>query len=70
MMLIGNYIVSNFTAGIREKMEFVTFPSIRSDFGRYEDAPMNTLHIPSSARNKAEANRFLAFASSSLCRSS
>jgi len=26
---------------------------------------MNTLHIPSSARNKAEANRFLAFASSS-----
>jgi len=27
MMLIGNYIVSNFPAGIREKMEFVTFPS-------------------------------------------
>jgi multiple sugar transport system substrate-binding protein len=61
MMLIGNFIVANFPPDVREKMDFVAFPMLRADIGRYEDAPMNTLHIPASARNKADARRFLAF---------
>jgi len=61
MMLIGNFIVSNFPSGVRERMDFVAFPTLRDDIGRYEDAPMNTLHIPARARNKADARRFLTF---------
>ncbi|MEO8566011.1 MAG: ABC transporter substrate-binding protein [Betaproteobacteria bacterium] len=61
MMLIGNFIVANFPADVRDRMDFVAFPSIRRDFGRFEDAPVNTIHIPAGARNKEDARRFLAF---------
>jgi multiple sugar transport system substrate-binding protein len=29
--------------------------------GRFEDAPVNTVHVPAGARHKDEARRFLAF---------
>ncbi len=61
MMLIGNYIVANFTADMRDRMDFVRFPTLRSGVGQYEDAPMNTLHVPARARNKEDGKRFLAF---------
>jgi multiple sugar transport system substrate-binding protein len=61
MMLIGNYIVPNFPPDIRPLMEFAPFPTIDPGIGRSEDAPMNSLHIPARARNKADARRFLAF---------
>jgi hypothetical protein len=61
MMLIGNYIVANFPADLRDRMAFAPFPTVRSDLGRYEDAPMNTVHVPANARNKQEARRFMAF---------
>jgi len=61
MMLIGNYIVANFPADVRDRMAFVRFPDLRSDIGRYEDAPINTVHVPRRARNKEDAKRFLAF---------
>ena len=61
MMLIGNYIVANFPADIREKMDFAPFPVVKPGVGRYEDAPMNSLHIPAGARNKDDARRFLAY---------
>lgn len=61
MMLIGNYIVPNFPPEVRERMVFAAFPVIDPVIGRYEDAPMNTVHIPSTARNKADARAFLAF---------
>jgi multiple sugar transport system substrate-binding protein len=61
MMLIGNFIVANFTADLRTRMDFVRFPRIRQDVGQYEDAPMNTIHIPARARNKEDAKKFLAF---------
>jgi multiple sugar transport system substrate-binding protein len=60
-MLIGNYIVRNFPQDVRDKIEFMPFPEIRRGIGRYEDAPMNTIHVPAGARNKADAKRFLAF---------
>ena len=61
MMLIGNYIVANFPAG-RARPHGVRRVSrrLRRDVGRFEDAPMNTVHIPARARNKEDAKRFLA----------
>jgi multiple sugar transport system substrate-binding protein len=61
MMLIGNYIVANFPADLRETMDFARFPTMHDDIGRFEEAPMNTVHIPARARNKDEAMRFMAF---------
>jgi multiple sugar transport system substrate-binding protein len=61
MMLIGNYIVPNFPADVRERMAFARFPSIAPGIGSFEDAPMNTLHVPARAANKADARRFMAF---------
>jgi multiple sugar transport system substrate-binding protein len=61
MMLIGNYIVANFPAEIRDRMDFAPFPKVNPGAGHYEDAPMNSLHIPSGAGNKEDARRFLAY---------
>jgi multiple sugar transport system substrate-binding protein len=61
MMLIGNYIVANFPAGVRELMVFAPFPVIEPGMGRFEDAPMNTIHIPALARNKNDARTFLRY---------
>jgi multiple sugar transport system substrate-binding protein len=61
MMLIGNYIVPNFPAAVRERMEFARFPVVNPEVADYEEAPMNTLHIPARAANKTDARKFLAF---------
>ena len=61
MMLIGNYIVANFPAGVRDRMTFAPFPVIEPGVGRFEDAPMNTIHIPARARNKSDARTFLRY---------
>jgi multiple sugar transport system substrate-binding protein len=61
MMLIGNYVVANFPSDVRERIDFAPFPEVRPGIGRFEDAPMNTVHIPARARNKEEAKRFMAF---------
>ena len=61
MMLIGNFIVPNFPPDIRDKMEFAPFPVIDESVGRFEEAPMNSLHIPARARNKDDARKFLAY---------
>jgi multiple sugar transport system substrate-binding protein len=61
MMLIGNFAVRNFPAELRERIGFARFPTIAAGVAPAEDAPMNSLHIPARARNKAEARRFLAY---------
>lgn len=61
MMLIGNFIVANFPADVRELMEFARFPTLRPEIGRFEEAPMNTVHVPAGAQNKEEAKRFMQF---------
>jgi multiple sugar transport system substrate-binding protein len=61
MMLIGNFIVANFPADLRDKMDFAPFPVIDPAVGRFEDAPMNSVHIPARAKNKADARTFLAY---------
>ena len=61
MMLIGNYIVANFPPEMRDRMEFARFPTLRPKIGRFEEAPMNTVHVPARAVNKEEARRFMPF---------
>jgi multiple sugar transport system substrate-binding protein len=61
MMLIGNFIVANFPEHVRDRMDFMPFPAVATGIGRFEDAPVNSVHIPAGARNKGDARRFLAF---------
>ncbi len=61
MMLIGNYIVANFPADVRDRMEFARFPTLRPEIGRFEEAPLNTVHVPAGAQNKEEGRRFMQF---------
>jgi multiple sugar transport system substrate-binding protein len=42
-------------------MEFAPFPRIRDEIGKFEDAPMNSLHIPARAKNRQDAEKFLSF---------
>jgi multiple sugar transport system substrate-binding protein len=61
MMLIGNFIVPNIPEAVRAYMDFAPFPRISAHVGAFEDAPMNSLHIPAQARNPEGAKRFLTY---------
>ncbi len=62
MMLIGNFAVPFLDqAGIADKIGFFPFPTIDPSQPRFEDAPIDTVHIPANAKNKADARKFLAF---------
>lgn len=61
MYLIGNFITPNFPEDIKDKMGFFQFPIIDPSVPVAEDAPMDTIHIPSKAKNKADARKFLEF---------
>ncbi|MFC0061816.1 ABC transporter substrate-binding protein [Vibrio inusitatus] len=61
MYLMGNFITPNFPEELDGKMGFFQFPVIDPTVGLAEDAPMDTLHIPSKAKNKADARLFLEF---------
>lgn len=61
MYLIGNFITPNFPAELDGKMGFFQFPQIDASVGMAEDAPMDTIHIPSKAENKVDARKFLEF---------
>jgi multiple sugar transport system substrate-binding protein len=64
MYLIGNFYVPALeSAGVVDKMDFFQFPPIKPGVGMYEDAPTDTMHIPSGAKNIADAKKFLAFMS-------
>ena len=52
MYLMGNFITPNFPAELDGKMDFFQFPVIDPSIPMSEDAPMDTLHIPSKAKNK------------------
>ena len=62
MYLIGNFLVPNFPEDVKDKMGYFQFPVIDASVPMYEDAPTDTLHIPSGAQNKENARKFLAFA--------
>jgi len=64
MYLIGNFITPDLeSAGVLENTGFFQFPIINPEIGVYEDAPMESYHIPSGAKNVEEAKVFLEFAS-------
>jgi multiple sugar transport system substrate-binding protein len=63
MYLMGNFIVAPAKeAGLKEdQLGFMVFPTIAPGLPRSEDAPTDTVHIPSKAKNKVDARRFLAY---------
>jgi multiple sugar transport system substrate-binding protein len=61
MYLIGNFITSEFPAEVRDKLGFFQFPEVTPGVPKFEDAPTDTVHIPTKAKNKADAKKFMAF---------
>ena len=61
MMLIGNFIVPNFPPEVKDHMDFFPVPKIVADMPDYEEAPMDSVHVPAKAQNKEDAKKFMAF---------
>jgi multiple sugar transport system substrate-binding protein len=63
MYLMGNFAVAPMKeAGLTEaQLGFMQFPEITKGIPKAEDAPTDTMHIPSKAKNKVDARRFLAY---------
>jgi multiple sugar transport system substrate-binding protein len=61
MMLMGTFISEGFPANVKPEMGYFQFPIIDSKVPTAEDGPVESLHIPSKAKNKADAHAFLAF---------
>jgi multiple sugar transport system substrate-binding protein len=63
MYLMGNFAVAPMKeAGLNEEqLGFMQFPEITKGVPMAEDAPTDTIHIPSKAKNKVDARRFLAY---------
>ncbi|MBV9298700.1 MAG: extracellular solute-binding protein [Verrucomicrobia bacterium] len=61
MILIGNFFTETISADMKDKIGFFAFPAIKPDLADGEDAPVDTIHIPAKAKNKAGARKFLEF---------
>lgn len=61
MMLIGNFIVPNFPPEVKDSMDFFPVPKIVPEMQDYEEAPMDSVHVPAKAQNKEDAKKFMAF---------
>jgi multiple sugar transport system substrate-binding protein len=64
----ANYVMGNFAVGVfkgggmtDENLGFVVFPEITPGLPRAEEAPTDTIHIPTGAQNVEDAKKFLAF---------
>ncbi|WP_405045044.1 ABC transporter substrate-binding protein [Paraburkholderia sp.] len=62
MMLMGTFITGGFSPAVKQQMGYFQFPIIDSNVPTAEDGPVESLHIPAKAKNKADAHAFLAFA--------
>ena len=62
MMLMGTFITGGFSPTVKQQMGYFQFPIIDSNVPTAEDGPVESLHIPGKAKNKADARAFLAFA--------
>ncbi len=67
----ANYVMGNFAVGVfkqggmtNDNLGFMPFPTINPDVARAEEAPTDTIHIPSGATNVEDAKTFLAFIAS------
>lgn len=63
MYVMGNFAVAGMKdAGLTdEQIDFFQFPEITPGLPRAEEAPADALFIPSGAKNKEDARKFLAF---------
>jgi multiple sugar transport system substrate-binding protein len=61
--VMGNFAVATFKDGgmTNDTLGFMVFPEITPGIPRAEEAPTDTFHIPSGAKNKEDAKKFLAF---------
>jgi len=66
MYVMGNFAVAPLReAGLTDdQLGFMQFPAINPDVAMGEEAPTDTFHIPSNAKNKEDAKKFLAFLAS------
>jgi multiple sugar transport system substrate-binding protein len=63
MYVMGNFSVAAYKdAGLTDdQIDFFQFPEITPGLARAEEAPADALFIPSGAKNKEDARKFLAF---------
>ncbi len=66
MYLMGNFAVATMKdGGLKEdQIGFLQFPEITAGIPMSEEAPTDTFHIPSGAKNKEDAKKFLAYLAS------
>ena len=69
MYVMGNFAVGAMKdAGLtNDQIDFFQFPEITPGMPRAEEAPADALFIPSGAKNKADARKFLAFVPAPRC---
>lgn len=61
MMDLGNFIKYAFPAEDLGQVRFKPFPTIKDGVEQYEDFSVDSIHIPSGAKNKDAAKEFLAY---------
>ena len=67
----ANYVMGNFAVGVfkeggmtNDNLGFMVFPEITPGIARAEEAPTDTIHLTSGAKNPDDAKAFLAFVAS------
>ena len=67
----ANYVMGNFAVGVfkeggmtNDNLGFMIFPEITAGIPRAEEAPTDTIHLTSGAKNPDDAKKFLAFVAS------
>jgi multiple sugar transport system substrate-binding protein len=72
----ANYVMGNFAVGVfkeggmtNDNLGFMVFPEITPGVARAEEAPTDTIHLTSGAKNPEDAKAFLAFMASAEAQS-
>jgi multiple sugar transport system substrate-binding protein len=67
----ANYVMGNFAVGVfkeggmtNDNLGFMVFPEITAGIARSEEAPTDTIHLTSGAKNPDDAKAFLAYMAS------
>ncbi|WP_137111652.1 ABC transporter substrate-binding protein [Rhodobacter sp. SY28-1] len=72
----ANYVMGNFAVGVfkeggmtNDNLGFMVFPEITAGIARAEEAPTDTIHLTSGAKNPEDAKTFLAYVASAEAQS-
>ena len=72
----ANYVMGNFAVGVfkeggmtNDNLGFMVFPEITAGIARAEEAPTDTIHLTSGAKNPDDAKAFLAYMASAEAQS-